>query len=121
MRSAATRNLTNVARNEGPDMKRSTDRILTTHTGSLPRPNDLLELLQARAEDPSRDAAFRERARTAIGEAVDKQVEAGIDVISDGEMGKPSFVHYIRDRVSGFEGVNMQPSQMDFDGEYPRL
>jgi 5-methyltetrahydropteroyltriglutamate--homocysteine methyltransferase len=100
-------------------LKRSTDRILTTHTGSLPRPDDLVELVRARAEDPSKDGAFRDRARTAIGEVVDKQVEAGIDVISDGEMGKPSFVHYIRDRVSGFEGINQQPSQMDFDGDYP--
>jgi 5-methyltetrahydropteroyltriglutamate--homocysteine methyltransferase len=100
-------------------MKRSTDRILTTHTSSLPRPDDLVELLQARNEDPSKDAAFRRRAAEAIGEVVDKQVEAGIDVISDGEMGKPSFVHYIRDRVSGFEGVNTQPSQLDFDAEFP--
>ena len=100
-------------------MKRSTDRILTTHTGSLPRPDDLVELLQARPDDPSRDAAFRARARTAIAEVVERQVEAGIDVISDGEMGKPSFVHYIRDRVTGFEGTSQQPSQMDFDGDFP--
>jgi 5-methyltetrahydropteroyltriglutamate--homocysteine methyltransferase len=100
-------------------MKRSTERILTTHTGSLPRPDDLVELLQARLQDASKDRAFRERARTAIAEVVDKQVQAGIDVISDGEMGKPSFVHYIHDRVSGFEGTNQQPSQMDFDGDYP--
>jgi 5-methyltetrahydropteroyltriglutamate--homocysteine methyltransferase len=100
-------------------MKRSTHRILTTHTGSLPRPDDLLDLLQAREKDPSQDAAFRARAATAIAEVVDKQVASGIDVISDGEMGKPTFVHYIRDRVSGFEGVNLQPSQMDFDGDFP--
>jgi 5-methyltetrahydropteroyltriglutamate--homocysteine methyltransferase len=102
-------------------MKRSTDRILTTHTGSLPRPDDLVALLRARADDPSpaNNTAFRQRARTAIAEVVDKQIEAGIDVISDGEMGKASFVHYIRDRVSGFEGTSQQPSQMDFDGDYP--
>jgi 5-methyltetrahydropteroyltriglutamate--homocysteine methyltransferase len=100
-------------------MKRSTQRILTTHTGSLPRPDDLIDLLQARDQDPSKDAAFRQRARSAIAEVVDKQVESGIDVISDGEMSKPSFVHYIRDRVSGFEGVNTQPSQLNFDAEFP--
>jgi 5-methyltetrahydropteroyltriglutamate--homocysteine methyltransferase len=100
-------------------MKRSIQRILTTHTGSLPRPDDLLELLDARTQDASKDAAFRRRARSAIAEVVDKQVESGIDVISDGEMGKPTFVHYIRDRVGGFEGVSMQASQMDFDGDFP--
>jgi 5-methyltetrahydropteroyltriglutamate--homocysteine methyltransferase len=100
-------------------MKRSTQRILTTHTGSLPRPDDLIELVQARVDDPSREPALRERARSAIAEVVDKQVESGIDVISDGEMGKLSFVHYIRDRVSGFEGINTRPSQMTPDAEFP--
>jgi 5-methyltetrahydropteroyltriglutamate--homocysteine methyltransferase len=85
-------------------MKRSTDRILTTHAGSLPRPPDLLELIQARAagrrvDDPAHDSRLRE----AVGEIVRKQVELGVDVVDDGEMSKPGFIHYTNERLAGFE------------------
>ena len=101
-------------------MQRSTERILTTHTGSLPRPPDLLALLQATNDgQPGARQAFRERARTAVAEVVRQQAEAGIDIVSDGEMAKPSFVHYVRDRLAGFEGVSSRPSGLNFDEEFP--
>jgi len=85
-------------------MKRSTDRILTTHAGSLPRPSDLLELIQTRAagrrvDDTAQDSRLRE----AVGEIVRKQVELGVDVVDDGEMSKPGFIHYVNERLAGFE------------------
>jgi 5-methyltetrahydropteroyltriglutamate--homocysteine methyltransferase len=83
-------------------VKRSQDRVLTTHTGSLPRPPDLLPILLA----PNDAEAACERVREAVQEAVQKQVAAGIDVLSDGEMGKPGFVQYIQDRLTGFQGNN---------------
>jgi 5-methyltetrahydropteroyltriglutamate--homocysteine methyltransferase len=83
-------------------VKRSTERILTTHTGSLPRPPDLAAaLLGSDGSDPASEV-LRERVRTAVREAVQRQVAAGIDVISDGEMGKPGFAHYVKYRLTGF-------------------
>ena len=77
-------------------MKRSTERILTTHTGSLPRPADLLAMIQAREAGQTVDvAAFASRVELAVAEVVGKQARAGIDVVSDGEMGKPSFATYV--------------------------
>jgi 5-methyltetrahydropteroyltriglutamate--homocysteine methyltransferase len=90
-------------------MKRSLERILTTHTGSLPRPPDLRAMLLARDQGESIDEqAFAERVRTAVSECVGKQAEAGIDVISDGELGKPNFVMYVAQRLSGLEGWDDQ-------------
>lgn len=80
-------------------MKRSSDRILTTHAGSLPRPLDLLEIVRSGA----RGAAYAARVRSAVAEVVEKQVEHGLDVVDDGEMGKPSFVTYVTERLAGFE------------------
>ena len=86
-------------------MVRSTDRILTTHTGSLPRPADLIELLRQRENGELTDfTALNARVREAVVEIVQKQLDAGIDIVSDGEAGKPSYATYIRNRVSGFEG-----------------
>lgn len=82
-------------------MKRSTDRILTTHTGSLPRPPDLVPLLLGRADSAASDELIRE----AVRDAVRKQVAAGIDVVSDGEMGKAGFTSYVKDRLTGFQGT----------------
>src|SRR5262245_62548039 len=85
-------------------MQRSTDRILTTHAGSLPRPADLLELIQAKATGRSYDQeAFAARVRRAVGDIVAKQAELGVDVVDDGEMGKPGFIPYVNERLSGFE------------------
>jgi 5-methyltetrahydropteroyltriglutamate--homocysteine methyltransferase len=86
-------------------MKRRTDRILTTHTGSLPRPPDLVEMLRANESgEPIDPAAFRRRVREAVDEVVRLQVEAGIDIVNDGEVGKVGYSTYIKDRVTGFGG-----------------
>ncbi len=101
-------------------MKRSTERILTTHTGSLPRPPDLLEMLRARENGEPVDArAFAERVRSAVAEVVRQQVEAGIDVVSDGEMGKPSFATYVTHRLAGFGGENPEPRIFADRAEFP--
>ena len=87
-------------------MKRSTTRIPTTHTGSLPRPWDLVDLLRAKEAGALSDrATFDSRVREAVAEMVRRQVEAGVDVVSDGEQGKLSYSTYVKDRLSGFEGV----------------
>ena len=88
-------------------MKRSTDRILTTHTGSLPRPADLLPMIHARESgEPYDEQAFHTRVKSAVAEVVRQQASAGIDIVSDGELGKPSFATYVKNRLSGFEGQN---------------
>ena len=85
-------------------MKRSTDRILTTHVGSLPRPADLLALIRAKEQGHVYDpAAFAARVRGAVGDIVRRQTDLGVDVVDDGEMGKPGFIHYANDRLAGFE------------------
>ena len=85
-------------------MKRSTYRILTTHAGSLPRPPDLVEMLHSKEVAPLSDqAALDARVRDAVAEVVQKQVEAGVDVVSDGEQGKISYATYVKDRLTGFE------------------
>src|SRR5262245_47749192 len=88
-------------------MKRSTDRILTSHSGSLPRPDDLIELFREGAP-PDR---LNPRLRSAVEEVVRQQRDVGVDVVNDGEFGKPmtqsidyaAFGNYIFERVSGFE------------------
>ena len=88
-------------------MKRSTDRILTTHTGSLPRPEDLIRAMFAKEEGVAVEkGALAERIRTAVEETVAKQVAAGIDIVNDGEMSKPSYATYIKDRLAGFGGTS---------------
>ena len=77
-------------------MKRSTERFLTTHTGSLPRPEDLVRAMFAKEEGVPVDAtALKARIRSAVAAVVEKQVEAGIDIVNDGEMSKPSYATYI--------------------------
>jgi 5-methyltetrahydropteroyltriglutamate--homocysteine methyltransferase len=92
-------------------MRRSTDRILTSHAGSLARPLDLLEMIRDKVNDRPYDAAaFAERCRTAVIDIVKQQAEAGIDIPSDGELSKPMFSDYVSDRLSGFEGENTGPA-----------
>lgn len=107
-------------------MKRSTDRILTTHTGSLPRPDDLVELVLAKEEGQAVDlAALADRVRTATAEIVRQQVDAGVDIVSDGEMGKPGYSTYVKDRLTGFggegSGMRRQAEWDDFPEYYERL
>src|SRR5262245_45965822 len=85
-------------------MKRSTDRILTTHVGSLARPDALIPLLRQKERGQAYDRdSFARHVREAVAETVRKQVEAGIDVLTDGEQGKPSFFGYVVERFNGFE------------------
>jgi 5-methyltetrahydropteroyltriglutamate--homocysteine methyltransferase len=85
-------------------VKTSTDRILTTHTGSLPRPKPLVDLILAREDGRAVDeGAFEAETARAVDEVVARQMAAGIDAVSDGEMSKPSYATYIRHRVSGIE------------------
>jgi 5-methyltetrahydropteroyltriglutamate--homocysteine methyltransferase len=94
-------------------MKLSTDRILTTHVGSLPRPDSLFEMMLAKMDGKAVDEkAYAERVRRAVEDSVKQQVGAGLDVVSDGEMGKPSFITYAAQRLGGLEkreGVRPSP------------
>src|SRR5215468_1954440 len=96
-------------------MKLSTDRILTTHTGSLPRATDLTTTLEAldagRIPDPE---AFEARVRRAVGDIVRQQLEAGIDIINDGEQGKVGYSTYVRHRLTGFDGTSAVPVRADW-------
>ncbi|MEA2649978.1 MAG: 5-methyltetrahydropteroyltriglutamate--homocysteine methyltransferase [Candidatus Binataceae bacterium] len=86
-------------------MKRSTDRILTTHTGSLPRPSDLLSMMTAAEGGGATDAKqLQTRVRSAVAEVVRQQVHAGVDIVNDGEASKPSYSTYVKDRLTGFNG-----------------
>jgi 5-methyltetrahydropteroyltriglutamate--homocysteine methyltransferase len=83
-------------------MKISNERILTTHVGSLPRPPALLDILLAREESRAVDEdLFETRTAQAVDEIVEKQVDAGIDIVSDGEMSKPSYTMYVKHRING--------------------
>jgi 5-methyltetrahydropteroyltriglutamate--homocysteine methyltransferase len=85
-------------------MKRSDDRILTTHVGSLARPHPLLEMLRLQVAGQAFDAdEFDREIREAVAGVVRKQAECGIDVVSDGEQSKNGFFGYLKDRLSGFE------------------
>jgi 5-methyltetrahydropteroyltriglutamate--homocysteine methyltransferase len=87
-------------------MEEDRRRIVTTHVGSLPRSNDLSKLLFARMTQQPYDAEllFREN-RKAVREIVSKQIELGIDIVSDGEQSKTSFQYYVTDRLSGIEEI----------------
>lgn len=86
-------------------MQRSTERILTTHTGSLPRPQDLIALLDAREHRKPYDArVLADRVRSATAEVVRQQISHGVDVVNDGEAGKVGYSTYVTDRLTGFDG-----------------
>jgi len=85
-------------------MKKSTNKILTTHTGSLPRPEDLQHMLEAQDRGEQIDrSAFEARVREAVKEVVQRQASCGIDVVNDGEMSKISYSTYVKDRLTGFD------------------
>jgi 5-methyltetrahydropteroyltriglutamate--homocysteine methyltransferase len=102
-------------------MKRSTERFLTTHTGSLPRPEELIRAMYAKEEGvPVDPAALERRIASAVLEVVRKQAEAGVDVVNDGEMSKPSYATYIKDRLEGFGGTGNTFVYQDLVG-FPNL
>ena len=91
-------------------MKHSTERILATHCGSLARPKDLLDLMKARLNNEPYDyEVYEKRVQRGVSDIVRKQVESGIDVVTDGEQGKPGFFAYVRERLSGFEAKTPPP------------
>jgi 5-methyltetrahydropteroyltriglutamate--homocysteine methyltransferase len=93
-------------------MKQSTDRILTTHVGSLARPHSLLDIMKEREHDRPYDAEALDREiAAAVKDRVEKQVQSGIDIVADGEMSKVSFLGYVKDRLGGFE-VDHGPSKL---------
>jgi len=102
-------------------MQRSTERILTTHTGSLPRTAKVVELLLAEQERPgARKAELAAAVRAAITSVVGKQIECGIDVINDGEQGRTDYTVHVLDRLSGFAGESTPPLGTG-DAEFPEL
>jgi len=93
-------------------MKRSTDRILTTHVGSLVRPPGLVELMRAKESGQAYDhQALAARVRDSVRDVVHKQIETGVDIPSDGEYGKPSFSGYANERLSGFTRRPRDPNE----------
>jgi 5-methyltetrahydropteroyltriglutamate--homocysteine methyltransferase len=102
-------------------MKRSTDRILTTHTGSLPRTAKVVELLLAEQKNPgTRKAELHAAVRQAIAHVVQKQIECGIDIIGDGEQGRTDYTVHVLDRLTGFAGESTPPLGTG-DEEFPEL
>ncbi len=86
-------------------MTASNDRILTTHAGSLPRPDALMDLLRARDRGEDYDADELQRAvRAAVDDVVGRQAAIGIDLVTDGEMSKIGYGAYVKERLTGFDG-----------------
>src|SRR5262245_8248674 len=102
-------------------MKLSTERILTTHTGSLPRgPAVSGLLLRKDAGEPHDSAEFAAAVAAAVDDAVARQVAVGIDVVSDGEASKMGYATYVKDRLAGFEGHYPRPPHLDV-APYPEF
>ena len=103
-------------------MKQSTDHILTTHTGSLPRPPDMLGLL---VEEQQRSLSERSQLDNSVRDAVrgvfQRQVETGLDVVNDGEQGRVDYTVYVKDRLTGYDGESTPLGGMTDDVEFPEL
>ncbi len=99
-------------------MQTSQTRILTTHTGSLPRPEPLVRLYVAKSHGEPVDAQLAEAGYAALEDAVRKQREAGIDVGNNGEQQREAFFLYVRSRMSGFGGSWTRPPRADVE-RYP--
>ena len=97
------------------------NRFLTTHTGSLPRPDDLIRTMFAKEEGvPVDPAGLAAEIRAAVAGVAKKQVDAGVDLVNDGEMSKPSYATYVKDRLTGFAGTSNTFVYQDLS-EFPRL
>ena len=107
-------------------MKQSIDRILTTHTGSLPRPPDMLGLL-VEEQQSRQEARLAERAqldssvRAAVQDVFNRQVATGLDVVNDGEQGRVDYTVYVKDRLTGYDGESVPLGGMTSDVEFPEL
>ena len=107
-------------------MKQSIDRILTTHTGSLPRPPDMLGLLveeqQTRQQTGQAERAqLDDSVRAAVQDVFNRQVATGLDVVNDGEQGRVDYTVYVKDRLTGYEGESVPLGGMTDDVEFPEL
>src|SRR6187401_3443541 len=110
-----------IRRHSRTTMRTSSERFLTTHTGSLPRPDDLVRMMYAKEEGvPVERDALAARVASAVAEVVGKQVQAGVDIVNDGEMSKPSYATYIKDRLSGFGGEGNTFVYQDL-ADFPKL
>src|SRR5579863_8420624 len=86
------------------NIQQNTDRIQTTHIGSLPRPHDLLDLMKAKfTAQPYDEKKFEVLLAKSVDDVVRKQAECGIDIVTDGEFSKPGFFTYVHERLEGFE------------------
>ncbi len=95
--------------------------IVTTHTGSLPRPDDLVQIMWAKGDGiPVDEAALARRVAAAVHEVVDRQVDAGVGIVNDGEMSKPSYATYVKDRLDGFGGEAVESYYFADLADYPR-
>src|SRR3974377_679643 len=102
-------------------MKTSTNRILTSHVGSLPRPDDAVALLLRKERgEPYDQAAFDRVIRRAVADIVKRQAEIGIDIVSDGETSKIGYSTYIKDRLNGFGSDEYVPKGHLDVADYPR-
>ena len=102
-------------------MIRSEDRILTTHTGSLPRPEKLVQLMFSKEEGQEVDPSELSLAvKQSVREVVERQLKAGIDIVNDGEVSKPSYATYIKDRLAGFGGESASLVYQDLS-EFPAM
>jgi 5-methyltetrahydropteroyltriglutamate--homocysteine methyltransferase len=107
---------------EAEAMKQSTDRILTTHTGSLPRPPNMLDLLvEEQQRRLSERAQLDDSVRAAVQDVFNRQVETGLDVVNDGEQGRVDYTVYVKDRLTGYEGESVPLGGMTEDTEFPEL
>jgi 5-methyltetrahydropteroyltriglutamate--homocysteine methyltransferase len=102
-------------------MSSDAGQILTTHTGSLPRPDDLIRTMWAKGDGvPIDDGALARRVAAAVHEVVARQVDAGVSVVNDGEMSKPSYATYVKDRLHGFDGESEESYFFADLVDYPR-
>src|SRR3984885_7357454 len=102
-------------------MPNSVARFLTTHVGSLPRPDDLIQMMYAKEEGKPVDKdALEARIKSSVGEVVDRQRKSGIDIVNDGEMSKPSYATYVKDRLAGFGGAGNSFVYQDL-AEFPSM
>ena len=100
-------------------MKRSTERILVTHVGSLVRPPAIRQIMAAREQDlPYDNSAFAKLLREEVANVVHQQAETGVDVISDGEYGKAGWIRYVAERLGGFVHREMRPGEKEFNPVY---
>ena len=102
-------------------MQSSTHRILTTHVGSLPRSQAVVDLIFAQEKGDQLDLVlFNATMSDAVDAVVKRQIDAGIDIVSDGEMSKISYATYIKDRFTGFDGDSPRRTPSDLL-EFPSL